>query len=253
VPGFVGVPAWSPDGTRIAFAVTSFDEPHPEGGNVDVYVANADGSDPIRLTSEQVNHSPAWSPDGNRIAYVRGYNADGQIWVMDADGTRRQQLTMGTGPNAAPTWSPDGTQIAFVSYGPTGSDIYVMDADGSNVRQLTEGSAHDSDPAWSPDGTSIAFIRDGAEDFGIVAMSPDGTDVTPLLEDSDPANLGFAWSPDGTKIAAVGLPDRGSMRTLRVLDVATGEVTAMGTLGAYFGPSWQPLPTTATASPEPPS
>jgi hypothetical protein len=85
VPGFVGVPSWSPDGSEIAFAVNSYVDPHPEGGNWDIYVARADGSDPQRLTTDGVDHSPAWSPDGTQIAYVNGYGDDQQIRVMITD------------------------------------------------------------------------------------------------------------------------------------------------------------------------
>ena len=92
VPGFVGVPSWSPDGARIAFAVNSEDEPHPEGGNWDIYVANADGSSPMRLTSDRVDHSPVWSPDGTQIAFVAGYGEDQQIRVMNADGSDRKSV-----------------------------------------------------------------------------------------------------------------------------------------------------------------
>jgi TolB protein len=73
--------------------VNSFDDPHPKGGNFDIYAANADGTDPIRLTSEKEDHSPIWSPDGTKIAYVHGWDDKAQIWVMNTDGSDPQQLT----------------------------------------------------------------------------------------------------------------------------------------------------------------
>jgi WD40-like Beta Propeller Repeat len=80
VPGFIRIPSWSPNGTRIVFDVNSFDNPHTEAGTFDVYVANADGSHPVRLTSTNVDHSPVWSPDGSRIAYVHGlYGGRGDL------------------------------------------------------------------------------------------------------------------------------------------------------------------------------
>ena len=138
VPGFVGVPSWSPDGTRIAFDVNSFDDPHPEGGNFDIYTANADGTDPTRLTFEEVDHSPVWSPDGTRIAYVHGYSIDQQIWVMNADGSDPHRLTDGKGVNTFPSWSPDGTKIAFHRAGHGRLQLWVMNADGTAQGQLTQ-------------------------------------------------------------------------------------------------------------------
>jgi Tol biopolymer transport system component len=250
VPGFVRLPSWSPDGARIAFDVNSDDEPHPKGGNFDIYVANADGTDPIRLTSEKVDHNPVWSPDGEKIAYVHGWDLQSQIWVMNADGSDPHPLTYEKGPNYLPSWSPDGTKIAFVSFDGTKSDIYVMNADGSDVRRLTDDPAHEDQPAWSPDGRQIAFTSEGAGDPGIYVMSADGGVVSQLLHDADPANLGLAWSPDGTKMALVSIRGPDYDRTLFVLDVATGELTPIGEPGAFYGPSWQPLP--AGPSPTPP-
>jgi Tol biopolymer transport system component len=249
VPGFVGLPSWSPDGTRIAFDVISFDDPHPEGGNFDIYVANADGTDPVRLTSEKADYSPVWSPDGTKIAYVHGRDDQAQIWVMNADGSDPQQLTDRNGPNTFPSWSPDGTKIAFVSFNGSNSDIYVMNADGTDVQRLTDGPAHEDQPAWSPDGRHIAFTREGAGDPGIYVMSPDGRGVTQLLLDPDPVNLGLAWSPDGTKVAIVSIRGPGNDRNVYVLDVATGESNSIGEPGAFYGPSWQPLgePTSPTS------
>jgi WD40-like Beta Propeller Repeat len=250
VPGFVGVPSWSPDGTRIVFSVQSYADPHPEGGNWDIYVANADGTDATRLTTEAVDHGPAWSPDGTQIAYVRGWDHQ-QIWVMNADGSDPHQLTAGDGSHIRPAWSPDGARIAFIGWDGTNSDVYVMNADGSDVRRLTNDAAAEDNPSWSPDGRRIAFTSEGGgRDPGVYTMSPDGQDVTELTRDPDPANLGIAWSPDGRKIALVSIRGPGNDRNVYILDVETGTLSAIGTPGAYVGVSWQPaIP--VTPSPEP--
>ena len=242
VPGYVGVPSWSPDGSRIVFTLQSYDDPHPEGGNYDIYTADADGSNPVRLTHDQTNRSAVWSPDGTRIAYVDESSATSQIWVMNADGSDAQQLTGGEDA-VSPSWSPDGSRIAFVSWDESNANVYVMNDDGSGVQRLTDDPAHEDTPVWSPDGRSIAFASDGGSRApGIYTMRPDGTEGTELLPEPDPANLGFAWSPDGTSMAVVSITGPRNQRTLSVMDVATGQLTPIADPGAYFGPSWQPLP-----------
>jgi len=178
--GFAGdrFPAWSPDGTRIAFVSTrELDET--------IYVMNADGSGQRRLTGSGPG-PPVWSPDGTRIAFVGA-----GIQVINADGSGLATLADGS----SPAWSPDGSSIAFargreVGIGGGTSDIYVMDADGSRESRLTEGEflAGDGSPTWSPDGTRIAFVRGGA----IYAMKANGSNQTRVAE--GPALL-VVWSP----------------------------------------------------------
>jgi Tol biopolymer transport system component len=151
-------PAWSPDGSQIAFA--------RRGGDVmNIWVMQADGSNPVRLTDHEpvspiTSFEPAWSPDGSRIAYAGPAErpAEGSIWVMDADGSDRVRLTEAnqyTHVNR-PAWSPDGARIAFWAYKgfaevpELGYEVYVMDADGSNPVNLTNHPGYDVFPAWSP-------------------------------------------------------------------------------------------------------
>ncbi len=189
-------PAWSPDGTKIAFvsARAGF-------GNDEIYVMNADGSNPTRLTNDSAgDYEPAWSPDGTKIAFVSSRDGNDEIYLMDANGSNPIRLTNNPTADYGPAWSPDGTKIAFASDRDGNHEIYVMDADGANPTNLTNDPADDADPTWSPDGARIAFesIREGNQD--IYAMDADGSDQTRLTNDPSD-DLGPAWSPDGTKIA----------------------------------------------------
>jgi len=114
-------PAWSPDGTRIAF-VSNRD------GHSGIYVMNADGSDPVRLTDGRGAHdSPTWSPDGSRIAFVSNRDGKTYIYIMDADGGNVTRLTDNDLFEMSPEWSPDGKKIVFAGEPEAGKpDIYVV-------------------------------------------------------------------------------------------------------------------------------
>jgi Tol biopolymer transport system component len=162
-------PAWSPDGTKIAFVSNR------NGGDNEIYTANSsDGSGVRKLTdNENQEFEPAWSPDGTRIVFNRDYN----IWTMNTDGADQKQLTevLGTGGRYDPDWSPDGTKIAYASWNDPvwAEDIWVMNADGSGKRNVTNSSEEgDIDPAWSPDGRKIAYTVDYGE---IWKINVDGT------------------------------------------------------------------------------
>jgi Tol biopolymer transport system component len=155
------LPAWSPDGSRIAYA-----SQEPDGGS-QISAMNADGSDPTQLTSGPAfSVRPAWSPDGSSIAFesVRDRNSD--VYVMSADGTDQQQLTDDLAWDGDPVWSPDGAVIAFASErDPPG--IYVMNADGSDVRLIEpDDDVANLNIAWSPDGGFLAFSSSRGPGFG---------------------------------------------------------------------------------------
>jgi Tol biopolymer transport system component/uncharacterized protein YjbI with pentapeptide repeats len=177
-------PAWSPDGTKIAFtrmveesaAASATPESIPS-----IVVMNADGSGQRELLDAPAS-DPAWSPDGKKIAFSKSTpGALSSIYVMDADGSGdpKRLTTERVARDTDPAWSPDGTKITFQSTRPgtpeplplppnqTGSllsntEIYVIDAcceesDTNKPQPLTGSIGWNADPAWSPDGTEIAF------------------------------------------------------------------------------------------------
>jgi TolB protein len=160
------MPAWSPDGSRIAFAgVAPRRSPDRPEGARHIYTVAPSGSDTEQLTDGPVHDSdPAWSPDGTRIAFTR--HVDGEwiddpaglprssavrLHVMHADGTRLRRLTEQAANYMDPCWSPDGTKLVFSKAVPAPTRIMVIDASGAGERPLTnpdlDGDYH---PSWQP-------------------------------------------------------------------------------------------------------
>ncbi|HSN73001.1 MAG TPA: hypothetical protein VLT59_15900, partial [Steroidobacteraceae bacterium] len=175
-------PAWSPDGTRIAFSS------RPAGGAAEIWVINADGSNPINLTADQTDagkDSPAWSPQlpggGYRIAYSLSQNGTGHLWSMRDDGTDKRQLTSGEVYDDEPAWSPNGTTLVFTrSATAVFGDLYLVSSAGGAERALMPANPlalGQFSPSWSPDGRLIAFTskHDGSERLQVWTVWSDGS------------------------------------------------------------------------------
>ena len=212
-------PAWSPDGTRLAFAAD-----HGESG-MSIYTIRADGTDLRRLT--ETLSVPAWSPDGERIAFGRADGRKVAIYTMAADGRGERRVTsipdVGWNSHKHPMlyirtlqWSPDGSKILFVenrelaghdcSRSPTTDGVYIVGADGSGLVALgiTEPKVYSyAAAAWSPDGTRIAVLAD-AEHEDQWAFDCDYTDA--VMEGLPRPLMLFTMAADGTEVQVLA-PD----------------------------------------------
>jgi hypothetical protein len=175
-------PAWSPDGSRIAFVSDRADSPG-------IHTIAPDGSD-LRFLGP--GSEPDWSPDGSRIVFSRSVGDDdhGDLYTMRADGSDVRRLLSSSALETRPSWSPDGKTIVFERktvraaegggyfLGPP--NIFAVPASGGPTIQLTETGA-DQDPAWAPDGKSIVFESErdvsgtGQARADLYLMRPDGT------------------------------------------------------------------------------
>jgi hypothetical protein len=163
-------PAWSPDGTRIAF-VTFRHDPRQlvfggssgPNGSTELYVSNIDGTGQLRLTNSTGSEGgpmqtgiddndgeslPSWSPDGTKIAVASNRDGNWEIYVVNADGSGSQRLTNNPATDLRPRWSPDGTKIAFQTNRDGNQEVYSMNPDGSGQTNLTNNPASDTLHDW---------------------------------------------------------------------------------------------------------
>ena len=227
-------PAWSPDGTQLAFRRSS--------GLPGIWIVNADGSGELRIRA--TGYEPAWSPDGTRIVFSDG--SPRRLYVMNPDGTNAAPLPVDSeggqgGRLLTPTWSPDGEHIAYVDdpFSGYGRVLCVVAADGTDRRvvyHVPDGSPGGLwYPEWLPDGSRIAYLRlkpvDGYYTH-VFTIRPDGTGEIDLGRTT--ANP-IAWSPDGTFFGH----DRRLYR-------ADGSELRNPNLGSsYTIESWQPVHSSA--------
>ena len=146
-------PAWSPDGTRIAFRSDRTDD-------VELFVMDVDGENVEQLTdSPGEDWTPTWSPDGSLLAFASNRNGNWDLFVMRPDGAELRQVTDGQGDHWLPAWSPDGSMLAFTGNRDGNWDIFTVRPDGTELQRVVTHPASDSEPVWSPDGSTLAFAR----------------------------------------------------------------------------------------------
>lgn len=234
---------------RIAFTVGN--------ANASTYSMDPDGTDQIDLTavpsltprprgSVGGDFSPAYSADAGRIAFSRISGGGTDLWVMNANGNGKTNLTPstpGTREND-PAFSPDGARIAFIRAPAAGADeLVVMNADGSNQQPVSVGAGLDDlgSPDWSPDGSKIAFEARAATRYDVYTVNPDGSGLANVTSAVAGNSAQPSWSPDGALIAFQNQPP-GDTDILVMPAGGGGTVNLTNTLtGAFVSqPSFSP-------------
>lgn len=247
-PGVDDHPAFSPDGSRIAFISQN------ASGAFSIKLMNADGTNqttlaPIAYENSQYpwhgKFSLNWSPDGSKLAFQER----GDIFTINVDGSNRINLTSNPAQDIEPSWSADGSRIIFTSSRVFWMTLHTMKADGSDVRALpSEGEFWDMSPVWSPKGDKIAFVVHSETDLPrIYTANLDGTNRQVFDSCGSGACSSHrnkpTWSPDGTKIAfhiwefftndaEIYVKNTDGSGFARLTDTSQG---------SNFNPSWQPV------------
>jgi TolB protein len=182
-------PAWSPDSTKIMFMSSML-------GNPELFIAEADGSRPRRVThSTGADTSAAWNPKtGQQVAFVSDRGGTPQLYTMDADGSEVQKVELpDMGYVIDPAWSPNGQLLAFSWRRPNGNyDLYVMDIATHALVELTRDAGRNERPSWAPDGRHLIFESTRTGTRQIWSMLADGSEVRQLTTEGQ--NESPNWS-----------------------------------------------------------
>jgi Tol biopolymer transport system component len=211
-------PAWSPDGSRIAFACRG-----------DIWVASVEGGEAQPVTSGlDDDRDPSWSPDGKEVVYVSGpWGMPGHIVAVASKGGAPRRLTREEGLYHAPRLSPDGGRLAYGRTADGETDLWTLDVWKGEARPLAAVPGTDEAfPCFSPDGASVAYLSTRAGQSDVVIV---GKTETRRWTGSASVKKGLSWSPDGSRLAYAARSAQGSWGA-RVLDVSNGSERSVGNL-----------------------
>ena len=252
--GTDNLPAFSPDGKRIAFVSET------ASGTFAIKLMNADGTNQIQLTPIAYLNTPypwhekrslSWSPDSSKIAFEE----NGDIFTINIDGSNRTNLTKDPAGDFEPSWSADGSRIVFISNRVLFLTLHSMNADGSNVTALpSAGDFWDMSPDWSPTGDKIVFVVHSEVDLPIVYIAnADGSNRQAF----DGCGFGSCsthrnkprWSPDGMKIVFHTWEYFSDDCEIYVKNLNGSGLTQLtNTTGSNFHASWGPEPSSESCS-----
>jgi TolB protein len=180
------LPAWSPDGGKLAFTSN-------RDGNPEIYVMNKDGSGLRRMTNNPaIDVSPTWSPTGNQLAWVSDRTGQPKIYLMNADGTG-QRLLVGDPKSDRPTWSRGKfNEIAYASQTGPGYDIKIYSFATGEAIKITDGIGSNESPSFSPNGRHIAFTSTRNGKAQVFTVDRDGQNLRQITREGN--NKFASWS-----------------------------------------------------------
>lgn len=223
-------PAWSPDGSQLAYV--SFERKKPI-----VYVQNlADGVRRVLANFRGSNSAPAWSPDGRQVALTLSKDAVSQIYLLDAQGSTPRRIAQSAGLDTEPTFSPDGQWLYFTSDRGGSPQIYRIAVNDGTAQRITFEGGYNVSPAISPDGRLMAYIhrRDGRFQVAVMDLQTRQTQVlTDTAYDESPS-----FAPNGRAILyATLVQGRGVLATVSVDGRIRQRLSQSGDLRE---PNWAP-------------
>ena len=231
-------PAWSPDGTKIAF-VTPCNRKADQYARAAIYVMNADGSSiqPL-ITKAGGVFDPDWSAQGIAFTYLD--NTTPQIWVANDNGSNARALSEPRSKDSQPSWSPGGDKLVFMNTSRAGQNtLYWMYKDGSfkgsNPDQVTRDQSATS-PVWSPAGDLVAYILN--QQISVVQWDQVGFGSVTLTQRGPNADPN--WSPDGQWLTFESWRDAAN-HDIYIMTSSGGQQTRLTDDPAQdYQPAWRP-------------
>ncbi len=225
-------PAWSPDGTRVAYV--SFENKKPV-----IYVQNlVTRQRAVVANFKGSNSAPSWSPDGRTLAIALARNTLTQVYTVNADGSNLRRLTNTNSIDTEPQFSADGKNIYFTSDRSGSPQVYRMAAGGGNAQRVTFSGNYNISPRISPDGKNLAYISRRNGQFQLYVMDLSNGQELRLSDTQRDESPSFA--PNGQYIMyATESGRRGSLAVVSV----DGRVKYRLTLqaGDIREPTWGPF------------
>jgi eukaryotic-like serine/threonine-protein kinase len=231
-------PAFSPDGRKLAFME------YLRGAGADIWVADADGKNPVQVTTNLKNLVPNWFPDGDQIAFVSNRTGHTSVWAISVK-NRKEYLLYDVGRDIQyARLSPDGKQIAFNLADKGVINLWTVAVSGGQPKQLTADKELAGFPCWSPDGKFIAYQMKRGDDAYLVMMPSEGGEPVQLTSGHG-RSWPYSFSPDGDKIVFAGERDGvWNVWWVSRTTKAQKQLTNYAKPNAYVRyPAWSPLGT----------
>ena len=178
-------PAWSPDGTELAYVTF-----HDKKAKVEIRNVHA-GTRRVVAEFKGSNSAPSFSPDGRTLAVTLSRDGGSHVYLMDRNGGNVRRVTESTGIDTEAKFSPDGAYIYFVSDRGGGPQIYKQAVGGGGATRVTFNGAYNISPALSPDGKLLAYIN-RSSGFKVMVMDLGTGDVRSVSDTNDDESPSFA-------------------------------------------------------------
>jgi len=223
-------PAWSPDGTQIAYV--SFEQKRPK-----VFVQRlADGRRELLAEFSGINSAPAWSPDGKQLALTLSKDGNPDIFVLDLASRRLRRITDDSAIDTEPAWSPDGKSIVFTSDRAGRPQIYRVQVEGGGIERLTFEGEYNARASFSPDGSFLVLVTGYRGKYHIATLRLADKSLQVLTD--TPLDESPSFAPNGGMILyATELRGRGVLASVS----SDGRVRQLYTeQGDVREPAWSP-------------